>query len=50
MTFSSIFAQFVALIGGAALQWRRLSGTAPAPAWGQAPAIPEAKPQGRCRP
>src|SRR3954464_12539704 len=46
MSFSSIFAQFVALIGGAALQWRRLSGTAPAPAWGQAPAIPEAKPQG----
>src|SRR6187402_1352280 len=46
MTFSSIFAQFVALVGGVALQWRKLSGTTPAPAWGQAPAIPEAKPQG----
>src|SRR6266702_3232078 len=46
MTFSSIFAQFVAFVGGIALQWRKLSGTAPAPAWGQAPAIPEAKPQG----
>jgi len=46
MTFSSIFAQFVALVGGIALQWRKLSGTEPAPAWGQTPAIPEAKPQG----
>ena len=46
MTFSSIFAQFVAFIGGIALQWRKLSGTEPAPAWGEKPAIPEAKPQG----
>ncbi|MEK9278152.1 sorbosone dehydrogenase family protein [Bradyrhizobium sp. ISRA442] len=46
MTFSSIFAQFVALVGGIALQWRRLSGAAPTPAWGEKPAIPEAKPQG----
>src|SRR6185369_3046109 len=46
MTFSSIFAQFVALLGGIALQWRKLTGTEPAPAWGQTPAIPEAKPQG----
>src|SRR4029078_11045045 len=46
MTFPSIFAQFVALLGGIALQWRKLSGTEPAPAWGQTPAIPEAKPQG----
>ncbi|MFK4580759.1 glucose/arabinose dehydrogenase [Bradyrhizobium ottawaense] len=46
MTFSSIFAQFVALLGGVALQWRKLSGTVPAPAWGEKPAIPEAKPQG----
>src|SRR4051794_8868319 len=46
MTFSSIFAQFVALLGGIALQWRKLSGTVPAPAWGQSPAIPAAKPQG----
>ena len=46
MTFSSIFAQFVAFIGGIALQWRKMTGTEPAPAWGQSPAIPEAKPQG----
>ncbi|MCK1422088.1 sorbosone dehydrogenase family protein [Bradyrhizobium sp. 182] len=46
MTFSGIFAQFVALLGGIALQWRKLSGTEPAPAWGEKPAIPEAKPQG----
>ncbi|WP_187435965.1 PQQ-dependent sugar dehydrogenase [Bradyrhizobium hipponense] len=46
MTFSSIFAQFVAFVGGIALQWRKLSGAEPAPAWGEAPAIPEAKPQG----
>src|SRR3954468_18477617 len=46
MTFSSIFAQFVAVLGGIALQWRKLSGTVPTPAWGQSPAIPEAKPQG----
>src|SRR5215475_9771348 len=46
MTFSSIFAQFVAFLGGIALQWRRMSGTEPAPAWGQAPQIPLAKPQG----
>ena len=46
MTFSSIFAQFVAFLGGIALQWRRMSGTEPTPAWGEKPAIPEAKPQG----
>ncbi|MGX1165898.1 glucose/arabinose dehydrogenase [Bradyrhizobium sp. USDA 372] len=46
MTFSSIFAQFVAFIGGIALQWRKMTGTEPAPAWGEKPAIPEAKPQG----
>jgi glucose/arabinose dehydrogenase len=46
MNFSGIFAQVVALIGAVALQWRRLQGSAPAPAWGNAPAIPEAKPQG----
>ena len=43
---SSIFAQFVAFIGGIALQWRKMTGTEPAQAWGQTPAIPEAKPQG----
>jgi glucose/arabinose dehydrogenase len=46
MSFSAIFARLVALIGGAALRWRRLRETAPEPAWGSAPAIPEAKPQG----
>jgi glucose/arabinose dehydrogenase len=46
MSFSSIFARGVALVGGAALQWRRLQGDAPQPAWGHQPAIPTAKPQG----
>src|ERR1700741_4072504 len=46
MSFSSIFARLVALIGGAALIWRRLQGKPPEPAWGSAPAIPEAKDQG----
>jgi glucose/arabinose dehydrogenase len=46
MTLSGIFAQFVALLGGAALRWRRLQGDAPAPAWGSAPTVPAAKPQG----
>src|SRR3954468_4328377 len=45
MNMSGIFARVVALIGALALQWR-LQGSAPAPAWGNAPAIPEAKPQG----
>jgi glucose/arabinose dehydrogenase len=46
MNFSSIFARFVAMIGAVALLWRRLQGVAPKPAWGSAPVIPEAKPQG----
>jgi glucose/arabinose dehydrogenase len=46
MSFSAIFARLAALIGGAALLWRRLREIAPEPAWGSAPAIPEAKPQG----
>jgi len=47
MTMSAIFAQFVALLGGIALRWRRLQGAgAHAPAWGSAPVVPEAKPQG----
>src|SRR6187401_2023036 len=46
MNMSSIFARVVALIGAVALQWRRLQGSAPTAAWGNAPAIPEAKPQG----
>src|SRR6266404_6107853 len=46
MNFSGIFARIVALIGGAALLWRRLQGAAPEPAWGSAPVVPAAKPQG----
>ena len=46
MDMSGMFARVVALIGAVALLWRRLQGSAPAPAWGTAPAIPEAKPQG----
>jgi glucose/arabinose dehydrogenase len=46
LNFSSIFAQAVALVGGAALQLRRLSGGTHEPAWGSAPAIPPARPQG----
>src|SRR5271168_375387 len=46
MSLSAIFAQFVALLGGIALRWRRLQGAASAPAWGSTPTVPEAKPQG----
>src|ERR1700704_2739514 len=46
MSLSSIFARIVALIGAAALRWRRLQGVAHEPAWGSAPMVPVAKPQG----
>lgn len=46
MTFSSLFARLVALIGGVALLWRRMQGDTPKAAWGSAPDIPEAKSQG----
>src|SRR6266545_2897391 len=46
MNLSGIFARIVALIGAAALLWRRLQGAAPEPAWGSAPEVPAAKPQG----
>jgi glucose/arabinose dehydrogenase len=46
MNFSGIFARIVALIGGAALMWRRMQDAAQKPAWGSTPAIPEAKAQG----
>jgi len=46
MNFSGIFARIVALVGAAALMWRRRQGVAPPPAWGSTPAIPAAKPQG----
>jgi glucose/arabinose dehydrogenase len=46
MSLSSIFARVVALIGAAAVIWRRLQDVAHEPAWGNAPRIPAAKPQG----
>src|SRR3954464_73269 len=46
MSFSAIFARIVAVIGAAALFWRKLHGAAPQPAWGVSPIVPEAKPQG----
>ena len=46
MTVSDIFARIVALVGGTALQVRRWTDGSPEPAWGSAPAIPPAKPQG----
>src|SRR5450631_4027923 len=46
MNLSGIFAKIVALIGGAALLWRKLQGVAPEPAWGSTPVVPVAKPQG----
>jgi len=47
LEFSGLFARGVSLVGGGALLMRRLKHGAPEPAWGSAPAIPEAKPQGR---
>ncbi len=46
MGLSGIFARGVSLVGGGALLMRRLKYGAPEPAWGSAPAIPKAKPQG----
>jgi glucose/arabinose dehydrogenase len=46
MSFSGIFAHIVALIAAVALKWRGLQGAAPEPAWGSAPTVPAAKPQG----
>src|SRR6202046_5124957 len=47
MNMSAIFARVVAFVGAGALQWRRLQdGAQPQVAWGQAPVIPTAKPQG----
>src|SRR6266436_4710912 len=43
---SGIFARLVALIGAIAVEIRRRTGGTPEPAWGTAPAIPPAKPQG----
>ncbi len=46
MSLSGIFARIVALIGAAAVLWRRLQGGAHEPAVGSTPAIPAARPQG----
>src|SRR4030081_1477364 len=46
MSLSGFFARISALIGAAALRGRKLQGAAPAPAWGNAPVVPAAKPQG----
>jgi glucose/arabinose dehydrogenase len=46
MSLSGIFARIVALIGAAALQWRRLQGVPREAAWGSSPVVPAAKPQG----
>src|SRR6202142_860790 len=46
MSLSGIFARVVASIGAAAILWRRQQGPAPEPAWGSAPVVPVAKPQG----
>jgi glucose/arabinose dehydrogenase len=44
--FSDLFARVVALIGAAAILWRRLKFGAPEPAIGTTPTIPAPKPQG----
>src|SRR4249919_1536400 len=46
MSFSDLFARIVALIGAAAIIWRRLRFGASEPAIGSAPTIPAPKPQG----
>ncbi|MBA4095978.1 MAG: sorbosone dehydrogenase [Rhodospirillum sp.] len=46
MGLSDMFARIVALIGGAAILWRRLQGSAREPAIGSNPVIPAARPQG----
>jgi glucose/arabinose dehydrogenase len=46
LSFSAVFSRVVALVGGTALQVRRLREGSHEPAWGGTPAIPAAKPQG----
>src|SRR4051812_15573233 len=43
---SGIFAWIVARIGAVALRWRKLQGVPQQAAWGSAPHVPQAKPQG----
>ena len=47
MAMSEVMARAVALVGQAAIAWRRGRGAMPAPAVGQAPTIPAARAQGR---
>ncbi len=47
MSLSGVFAQMVALVGDAAILWRRLQGGVHQQAVGATPAIPTARPQGR---
>ncbi len=46
MSVSAIFARVVALVGAGTVAVRRMTDGLPEPAWGAAPAIPAAKPQG----
>jgi hypothetical protein len=46
MDFSSLFARIVAFVGAGALAWRKMQGVPQVAAWGKAPEIPVAKPQG----
>ncbi len=46
MSLSAVFSRVVALVGGSALQLRRLREGEHEPAWGSSPAIPAARPQG----
>jgi glucose/arabinose dehydrogenase len=47
MADSGVLARVVALVGEAAILWRRARGRVPEQAVGSAPVIPQAKPQGR---
>ena len=46
MSFSAVFSRVVAVVGGTALQLRRLTQGSHEPAWGSSPVIPAARPQG----
>jgi len=46
MSQSSVFARMVALVGDAAILWRRMQGSVPPQAIGTMPTIPAARPQG----
>ena len=49
MSQSNSFAKVVAMVGNAAIQWRRLQGSVSEQAVGATPIIPAAKPQGLLR-